>query len=837
LTQYCATLPQAKPTIVMGDFNARLRSQIHPRKATLSLLHKAVDSFEDFLMSTGTVTSQNPVPTHRFGTLDYICTSARFCSAIRNTRVLKNKLWSDHALMIGLFRAKYKQPTPPDHPPQYDFTDIRGDTGQQCRATLLTIPHDTSYADFVPLVHSALELLPQRKRVRRLPAWRTLLVQAAASTEAQSHGALEPNAAPFSLSAVSVANSAEVDRLLVGYASFLKSNPRYAWAHVSAIARQTSHPLPAADVAERNAKFHAHFTRLFQPPLLDTDSVPSILDFAAPHVHFVTGPPRDHEVQSALDCISNGKSPGIDGVPNEVLRCREIFPAVCHILRTMYTNGATEQQRTSIVVPIPKKGDASVLDNWRGISLMPHITKLYNLVLLHRLRSSIDRHLLHAQNGFRPGRGTLHHIMTLRALLDATATSTAKLHGCFIDFSKAFDSVRWHTIRSVLASWRVPAELVAAIFTVMEGHCVKVRSDGILSDPIEVRVGVLQGDTLAPFLFILVVDAVLRGIPDVGLCVSAPPPRLTTRQMRLYAVPPPVILSATAYADDICFLASSLDDLQSLFSALERRAATAGLRINYGKGKTERFVVNDLEGVLLSAGGVPIHVTTSYKYLGVQIFSFDHDLALRKAKAWAALRSMRDVWCSSAMPYTKRRLFSALIDPILTYGLSAWPLSATQCARLDSVHGRMLRYAMGLPHAFISRAWVHTESLYGHGMDYEVPFTSAQARGRKLAFLGHVVRGADERGESHPLLHALAWDPLRCGHAPRRGPRTTLLRGALSDAEVDTWGELSTVLRDRRACSNLRLHAQRRGKADAMGRVSRRRECAERRTARAPEDV
>ncbi len=102
---------------------------------------------------------------------------------------------------------------------------------------------------------------------------------------------------------------------------------------------------------------------------------------------------------------------------------------------------------------------------------MNTVNKLYDLLLLHRLRKTINPRLRSQQNGFRPERSTQQHIMALRILIDAAEMyQDYPLVGVFIDFSKAFDSVSWAALKSILEKWHVPLELVTAIFSMMEGH-------------------------------------------------------------------------------------------------------------------------------------------------------------------------------------------------------------------------------------------------------------------------------------------------------------------------------------------------------------------------------
>ena len=100
--------------------------------------------------------------------------------------------------------------------------------------------------------------------------------------------------------------------------------------------------------------------------------------------------------------------------------------------------------------------------------------------------------------------------------------------------------------------------------------------------PISVAQGVLQGDTLAPFLFILVIDAIIRSLPqEAGVCLlrgRKPTRRNPTTQSMVW--------NNLAFADDICLVASTGSDVQKLFLALEKNALSYGLKLNYGAGKT-----------------------------------------------------------------------------------------------------------------------------------------------------------------------------------------------------------------------------------------------------------
>ena len=117
----------------------------------------------------------------------------------------------------------------------------------------------------------------------------------------------------------------------------------------------------------------------------------------------------------------------------------------------------------SQIIPIPKKGDLTLPTNYRGISLLPIAAKIYNKLLLNRIRSEIEPILRKNQNGFRPGRSTLRQILTLRRIIEKISFCNKTAALIFVDFSKAFDSVNRDTMFEILELYGIPKQIIEAI--------------------------------------------------------------------------------------------------------------------------------------------------------------------------------------------------------------------------------------------------------------------------------------------------------------------------------------------------------------------------------------
>ena len=129
-------------------------------------------------------------------------------------------------------------------------------------------------------------------------------------------------------------------------------------------------------------------------------------------------------------------------------------------------------------------------------------------MILNRLRA-LDRYIRYSQNGFRQDRSTKENALALRILVEQAQLKGEPLVALFIDSKQAFPSITFSAIRATLESFAVPETFIRMVTQCYEGHtCVIDMSSGE-SVRYVVETDVLQGDTVAPYLFVLVLDAIL----------------------------------------------------------------------------------------------------------------------------------------------------------------------------------------------------------------------------------------------------------------------------------------------------------------------------------------
>ena len=162
------------------------------------------------------------------------------------------------------------------------------------------------------------------------------------------------------------------------------------------------------------------------------------------------------------------------------------------------------------ILPFPKKGDLGLAKNYRGITLTSIAAKIYNALLRNRMEPKIDNILRKNQNGSRRKRSTTSQILTIHRILEGVRAKNLQATLLFVDFTKAFDSIHRGKMEQILLAYGLPKETVAAIMILYRNTKVKVRSPDGDTEYFDIVVGVLQGDTLAPYLFIICLDYVLR---------------------------------------------------------------------------------------------------------------------------------------------------------------------------------------------------------------------------------------------------------------------------------------------------------------------------------------
>ena len=181
--------------------------------------------------------------------------------------------------------------------------------------------------------------------------------------------------------------------------------------------------------------------------------------------------PSATEVELVIEKLKNHKSPGVDQLPSELINAEgKIFRCEIHklIISIWNKEELPEEGKESIIVPIYKKGDKTDCSNYRGITLLPTTYKTLTNILLSKLTPYTEEIIGDHQREFRHNRSITDHILCIRQILEKKWEYHETVYHLFMDFKKAYDSVRKEVIYNILIEFGIPMKLVGLIKTCLK---------------------------------------------------------------------------------------------------------------------------------------------------------------------------------------------------------------------------------------------------------------------------------------------------------------------------------------------------------------------------------
>lgn len=256
------------------------------------------------------------------------------------------------------------------------------------------------------------------------------------------------------------------------------------------------------------------------------------------------------------------------------------------------------------------------------------------------------------------------------------------------------------------------------------------------------QTGVLQGDTLAPFLFVLLMDSVVHESTRDHLGIPLHP-ELPTSQKRTTMQLRPVdrgktslqtyterYLTDLAFADDIVFLSMQISASESQLQCFEEFANKCGLYINVGQGKTEVLTFNTAWKTPQAADGTEISQVNYYKYLGTDAVDPMRNIRKRYGTAWVVIKKFDRLWkCVAVEKDTKTKFFVSLVESIFLYGIECVTLTQENLREIDSMHRKMLAYT--------STRFESSFDTYDNG---EIARMSSRCIYKQIMLVGHAYR-------------------------------------------------------------------------------------------------
>ena len=417
-----------------------------------------------------------------------------------------------------------------------------------------------------------------------------------------------------------------------------------------------------------------YFTSVFTPP-----SPTTFAPMEGQHIPDIEPIYIDtNGVTELLQKLKPHKATGPDEIPAYLLKetSNEMAPILTFIFQaSLLQSSVPSDWKKANIVPLFKKGDRTVPNNYRPVSL----TCICSKILEHIVYSHIFTHLTQydilsdQQHGFRHLRSCETQLILTVNDLAESLNKMEQTDVIFLDFSKAFDRVSHPHLFHKLHHYGIRGHLLTWIkdFVSNRSQCVIVN--GHQSDPAPVTSGVPQGTVLAPLLFLCFINDITNKI---------------TSRIRLYA--DDVLLYTTIHLQEDC------QRLQKDLHTLEEWAITWKMLFNSQKCEFLR-VTNKKYPILMQYNiqGETIREVTHAKYLGVTIdqhLSWSEHIKQITNKAYKVKGFLqRNLY--SCPPSVKSNCYKALIKPILDYAATIWaPHTQKDIMALEKVQRNTARF-------------------------------------------------------------------------------------------------------------------------------------------------
>lgn len=429
-----------------------------------------------------------------------------------------------------------------------------------------------------------------------------------------------------------------------------------------------------------------------------------------------------HELYKAIFSIKSN-AVGLDGIPLRFIKL--VFPAVSvqilHVINTIFTTSTFPSEwKFAKVLPVPKNSNPGNLGDYRPISILPALSKCWEILAKDQMVEHLDiNSLLFAnQSGFRKNHSTTTTILdvteSIRVSMDSKQPSILVL----LDFSKAFDCIDHSILQNKLKhNFSFASTSCNMLCSYLSGRSQCVVLGEAKSTPLPMVRGVPQGSVLGPLIFSLYIN----DLPTVTKYCSV-----------------------HIFADDVQLISSApLDNLDECVSNLNTDLAAVsswsfhnGLSLNPNKTQAiaiyKRPIKDQLAPVIL--GSQVIQYVSQVSTLGTilnETLSWDDHISHLRGKLFNIMRKLYSL--TSFVPFHIRKLLAkALVMPHFTYGCEIYSGGNIQeMRRVKLCFNTMVRY-------------VYSLSRYAHISEYVNSFLGCAfdnwVKNRVLIMLFKVIR-------------------------------------------------------------------------------------------------
>ena len=367
------------------------------------------------------------------------------------------------------------------------------------------------------------------------------------------------------------------------------------------------------------------------------------------------------ELKKVIVSLDETKSAGCDGIHPRLIKLAvdSVASPLCHVFNCCLNQGVYPSGlKIAKVIPLYKTGDPTNVTNYRPISLLSVVNKIFEKLIHSRLiKHLIDHDILNPyQHGFRPGRSTTTALASILPRIQDAIDNKLMCLGLFIDLKKAFDTVPHSILISKLNHYGIQGKFSCLLESYLSHRKQRVWIGNCTSNELYVPVGVPQGSVLGPLMFLLHINDIVHSLPTV--CE----PRLFADDTGIFLI-----------GND---LNSLFTDAQISLNGLHQWLLVNKLSLNLSKTNYVLFSSHhvDCGDRLLLLDGVKIDRKRCVKYLGLHLdecLKWDEHISAVSRKVAPIIGSLWRVRKFLTRGLLRCAYFS-LVESHLCYGLEFW---------------------------------------------------------------------------------------------------------------------------------------------------------------------